>query len=370
MHSISAPSEGNMPDTSGFPVWHYDGRTAQRRQPMLVVEGALFYLAGDGAAQDKYELSRLIAVGSTIGGGTFGLRGVDGWRIGFDNGPPPALAARLPGSRRYGGLIDRFGLWPAAGASAVVALVAVAAFLQVPSLVAEVVPVSVERRLGDVMVGDFGNRLCSTPAGDAALEKLQAKLAPGNPDAEIQVANLPVVNAITLPGGRIILFNGLVQRAVSADEVAGVVGHELGHVDHRDVIESLLRQLGLSVLLGGLDGRVSGYTNALLSSAYSRDAERRADGFAIDALTAAHISPEPTAGFFKRLSGAEPKDRNTAQVLNYLSSHPMSTDRAKRFGDAARSHGPYVAALTAQDWDDLRSICKGKPVDPLLKFQM
>ncbi|WP_341873239.1 M48 family metalloprotease [Sphingobium fuliginis] len=54
-----------------------------------------------------------------------------------------------------------------------------------------------------------------------------------------------------MAGGRIILFDGLVQQAKSADEVAGVLGHELGHVRHRDTMTGLIRQLGLSVVLGG-----------------------------------------------------------------------------------------------------------------------
>nr|WP_244309783.1 M48 family metalloprotease [Sphingobium fuliginis] len=43
----------------------------------------------------------------------------------------------------------------------------------------------------------------------------------------------------------------MVQQAKSADEVAGVLGHELGHVRHRDTMTGLIRQLGLSVVLGG-----------------------------------------------------------------------------------------------------------------------
>jgi predicted Zn-dependent protease len=44
----------------------------------------------------------------------------------------------------------------------------------------------------------------------------------------------PVPNAFALPGGRIYLLNGLLQKAESADEIAGVIAHEMGHVSHRD----------------------------------------------------------------------------------------------------------------------------------------
>jgi len=364
MHSTSALSEAQP---EGVRVWHYDGRTGVRHSPVLVVEGEYFRLEGEDLRSERHAFADLAPLGHGDRW-TFSLKGRSGWRIGFDQPPPPMVAALLPGGVRYGGLIDRFGLWRSAAVFTVAATIGVIGFLQVPSLVAKVVPMSVERQLGEVMIGDFGNRFCASSEGDAALARLAERLAPDLPDANVRVANLPVVNAVTLPGGQIILFSGLIERAHSPDEVAGVIGHELGHVEHRDVIESLLRQLGLSVLLGGLDGHVSGYTNALLSTAYSRDAEGRADAFAIDAMVRNHISPEPTAQFFSRLSKAEPTDRSTARIISYMSSHPMAADRARRFDDATHNHGPYRPALDADDWNAIRTICKGKPVDTRFHF--
>lgn len=361
MRSMSAPSDEAAPTAQ---VWHYDGRSAIRHRATLIADGETFRLEAPGLAAAPERFDALTALDQG-----YGLRGQPGWRLSFVDPPPPAIAERLPLSGRYGGPIDRFGLWRSAAVLAVIAAVVVIGLLQLPTLVAQLVPTSLERRLGDLMVGDFGNRFCSTPAGDAALDKLAATIAPELPDTQVNIANLPVVNAVTLPGGRIILFNGLVQRAQSPDEIAGVVGHELGHVAHRDVVASLLRQLGLSVLLGGLDGRVSGYTNALLSTAYSRDAESRADGYAIEAMLRANVSPAPTAAFFARLSKSEIKDKRAAQLISYVSSHPMASDRAQKFATAARTHGPYRPALDAADWAALRGICAGKPVEPLIQLK-
>jgi predicted Zn-dependent protease len=164
---------------------------------------------------------------------------------------------------------------------------------------------------------------------------------------------------VTLPGGRIVVFDALITAARSPDEVAGVLAHEMGHVQHRDVLESLLRHVGLSVLLGGLDGQIGGYTNALLSSAYSRDAESRADGYAIDTLARAAVSPVPTADFFKRLSKGDLPAKGVAQVATYFSSHPGSGDRAARFVAAAGLHRADTPALDAGQWQQLRKICTG-----------
>lgn len=56
-----------------------------------------------------------------------------------------------------------------------------------------------------------------------------------------------MVNAVTLPGGRIVIFSGLLKAATSPDEVAGALGHELGHVRHHDAVHRLFE--------GGRDAR-------------------------------------------------------------------------------------------------------------------
>ena len=341
-------------------VWHYDGISALRREPDLVADGDTFRLVEGDGSEGPYRFADLVAGDAVDGNAIFGLKGSTGWRIGFPGGVPADLAPRLPVPTRYGRLIDRIGLWPAAALCAIFAAIAVALFLMTPALVARAVPPSVERKLGDMMAGDFGDRNCAGANGPQALAALVARIDPGDRNVRVSVVNLPIVNAVTLPGGRIVLFDGLVKAAASPDEVAGVIAHELGHVRHRDVLESLLRQLGLSVLLGGLDGHVGGYTNALLASAYSRDAEARADGYAIDALAQAQISPLPTARFFRRLSAGE-DSRGIGRFTAYLSTHPMSQDRAARFIAAAKLHHGDRPVLDADQWGALRDICSADP---------
>ena len=61
-------------------------------------------------------------------------------------------------------------------------------------------------------------------------------------------------NAITLPGGHIYVFEGLIEKADDVDEVAGVIAHELGHAANRDGIRTLLQAAGLSLVFGSLLG--------------------------------------------------------------------------------------------------------------------
>lgn len=339
-------------------VWHYDGRSGVRRLPVLVAEGNGFLLVEGDRSDGPHAFTDLTALGIAGSDLQFGLRGRPGWRIGFSETPPAPIASRLPGAKRYGGLIDRVGLCPAvAGLAALSALVLLGLWVA-PAMVARMIPRSTEARLGQLMVGDFGGRTCSTPGGDAALAALKARLGGDMPAADVRVVDVPMVNAVALPGGHVLIFRGLLAAAKSPDEVAGVLAHEMGHVEHRHVMQALVRQAGLSVVLGGLDGNVGGYTNALLSASYSRSAEAEADGYAIGTLRRAQISPMGAAGFFQRMAKVEGKAEGAVALMGYLASHPTSSEREKRF--AASAKGKPVPALDAGQWKALRDICRGR----------
>lgn len=338
-------------------VWFYDGVQGIRRSAELVAGGAGFVLDEGDAREGPFAFEDLIGHGVIDGWHHYGHRKRPGWRLAIADPLPAELARLLPGERRYGGIVDSLGLVWGSLIFAGLAALALVGLSFAPSVAARLMPLPLERRLGDLMVGDFGGRTCDAPAGAAALDALVERLGPEARQAQIRVVNVPVVNAVTLPGGHVLVFQGLLQDAKSPDELAGVIGHELGHVAHRDVLASLIRQLGLSVLLGGLDGNVAGYTNAILAAGYGREAEAQADGYAITMLNGTAISPIGTAGFFKRLGVGEPRFKGTARVLGYLSSHPLSSERRSRFEAAARAGANYRPALDATQWAALRRIC-------------
>lgn len=345
-----------------FRFWHYDGESAVRRSVILRLLGDGFMPEDpdSGWSGDPVRWDRLTVVGREGDRSAYGHRERPGWRIGFSGEAPDSIARHLPAPERYGRWVDRIGFWPAAGAFTLAAAAVVFVVLQVPDWLAPLIPSSWEDRMGDAMVGDFGGRFCSTPAGDAALVALVRKVDPQGEARDVALANIPIVNAVTLPGGRIILFDGLIQQAKSPDEVAGVLGHELGHVRHRDTLTGLLRQLGLTAVLGSFGGNAGGYLNGVLSLSYGRKAESSADGVAIEQMRGAAISPLPTAGFFARLGGEE-EGGTGAQTMTWLSSHPLSTERRKRFEAAVAKGQDYRPALDPAQWQALRRSCKADP---------
>lgn len=218
-----------------------------------------------------------------------------------------------------------------------------------------------ERLLGGRTAGDL---VCSTPEGDAALAKMVARLTDTSPtDYELNVAVIrhKMVNAFAAPGGQIVLVEGLIKRAKTPDEVAAVLGHEIGHVEARDVTRNALRAAGSAGLLSMVFGDFAGGTAAVviaeytLSASYTREAEAEADAFARTMMDAANLSTKGMADFFISIDSLA-EDMPSLPV--YLSSHPESKARAGLAADFAQTQGNTTPVLSDTEWAALRAICE------------
>lgn len=342
-------------------VWHYDGTSAVRHEADLVTTKDGFRLDLAGAPGESIRWAELVPRGVKNGDLVFGLKDHRGWQIGFAQPVPDTLVPHLPSLHIYGHWIDRIGLWRASAAFAAFSAIALFIGFKAPDWVAPYVPQSWERNLGDAMIGDFGGRFCNGPGSRDALTTLSRRIDPKGAPVRIEIANIGMVNAIALPGGKIVIFRGLLQESKNPDELAGVLGHEMGHVRNRDIMQALLRQLGLSVLLGGFNSDATGYVNALVSSTYSRDAEARADRHSINLMQIANVSPLPTAAFFARLAEGEKKRGRAGAALGYISSHPVSADREKAFRTSARKGALFTPAITPGQWTAILDSCHSDP---------
>jgi len=204
-------------------------------------------------------------------------------------------------------------------------------------------------------------RECTAPAGRAALDRLAAPLiaqlhvrnAP-----RLRVVNSPIINAVALPGGQILIFRGLLDFAQDPNEIAGVIAHELGHValDHPTTV--MVERGATAFLIGLVVGDVFGasaigaISTAALSASYSREAESAADAEAVTLMEKAGYDLAPFAAFFTRL---QEKQGDGELPIGFLHSHPPSDERAHLI--AAAPPGGREA-LGARDWQALKSICE------------
>ena len=158
---------------------------------------------------------------------------------------------------------------------------------------------------------------------------------------------------MALPGGRIVVTHALIQRASSPEALAGVLAHELGHLLDRHPEQGLLRALGLvgvvQLATGGSD--FASATSLLAGLAYSRQAEREADGHAIRLLAAAGVATEGLAGLLENLARAD-----GPEPLSFLSTHPATEERLRQLRRNPEAAGSPV--LDPAAWQALRSICR------------
>ncbi|MES2498582.1 MAG: M48 family metallopeptidase [Pseudomonadota bacterium] len=347
MHSMSEPSD---PIAQGVPAWLYDGQSALRHAVTVAIAGDMLLI--DGFAPTPVDALRRI----DTRGLQFAREDIPGWRLGFDVEPPGPILRQLPAAGRYGGPIDRLGLWAAAAIALCLSALAVFGMIQGLDLLVRIIPYSWEQRLGDTISGDFGTYACRAPTGQKALDDLAKRLSPSGRPMRVGVVNIPIVNAVALPGGRILIFRGLIAEAASPDEVAGVLAHEIGHVEHRHVLVSLLRRFGIGLLIGS-GGSAADYGQALIEARYSRAAESEADEYSVEQLVKAGISPAPTAKLFERLGKQEAA---LPKIFVYGASHPPSADRKTLFDGAAKRVLQPRPSLTPAAWDAVRAMC-GKP---------
>jgi predicted Zn-dependent protease len=160
------------------------------------------------------------------------------------------------------------------------------------------------------------------------------------------VADNKQVNAFAAPGGVVVVNSGLIALASTPEELAGVLAHEVAHVEHRHSLSQMIENVGtvaaLGMLLGDWSDTIAGsMATQLLSLKYSRNAELDADRYGMQRMIAAGIDPARMADFFDKLSD---KDKGPAATA-ILSSHPASKERARALreqlaGQPARRYEP------------------------------
>lgn len=189
------------------------------------------------------------------------------------------------------------------------------------------------------------------------LEELVDRLARHWPesayDFRVEIDDSPAVNAMAFPGGLIVVTSGLLDAVESENELAFVIGHEMGHFHNRDHIRQLGRGVAVSMLFAAL-----GYANAntgvsasiadLAARGFSRRQERRADEFGLAMVQSEYGHVAEAWRFFERIGGESP---SFVDMASYLSTHPSPDDRVERLIALAAANGwPVSGPVTGIRW--------------------
>ncbi|MGK7935738.1 MAG: M48 family metallopeptidase [Xenococcaceae cyanobacterium] len=200
-----------------------------------------------------------------------------------------------------------------------------------------IIPLEVEQQLGAAIVPIYEQQAKPSPQQNTLnqlLDRLENNLpSPQHSQRDYQVLYVPesTVNALALPGDKIVIYQGLIAKVKSENELMMVLGHELGHFAHRDHLRglgnSLLIRASLSFFLGDLgifQIPVGNSIEAIANAQYSQSQEKQADAFGLTLLNKTYRHVAGATDFFTRLS----KEENNN--LSFLSTHPASQERIKK----------------------------------------
>lgn len=195
------------------------------------------------------------------------------------------------------------------------------------------------------------------------LEDLMKILKAANPelnkiDFKILVSKSNDMNAFAAPGNIIVINRGLIEKADSIEEVAGVMAHEMGHIEQKHTIKSLAGGVGslfgtvlLATFIGYDAALVVANTTHFASLKHSRDDELQADKRGFSFLQNAKISTKGMVSFFDKLSST---DKLLPSVLTFASTHPASNERVKVLTQLSVEHPESTVAPLPVSLDDLK----------------
>jgi len=205
-----------------------------------------------------------------------------------------------------------------------------------------------ERQLGKIILGQIRNSfpIIEDPELNTYIQSLGTRLITEGLDSDLEFHFLliddPSINAFATPGGVIAVHTGLLTGASNESELAGVIAHEIAHVEQRHMARTyanagtinIATALGVlaSIAAGMLDPNLgaAGIQGTLAASAqaqlaFSRSNEREADRVGMQLLTAAGYNPNGMPSFFEKLQKAN--QLNAGPTLEFLSTHPVTLSR-------------------------------------------
>ncbi|GJL51800.1 M48 family metallopeptidase [Candidatus Nitrospira salsa] len=238
--------------------------------------------------------------------------------------------------------------------------------------VTRLIPTAWEKELGQFMATKLAppETQCTNPQVVDSLETIVTTLAHSvelNPYSfQIHVVDSPTVNALAAPGGQILVFRGLLEHTETAEEMAGVLAHEMQHILQRHGMRLLVQNFSMGFVVGALSGDVSGImtfglqaAHVLQTLSYTRNVEEQADQEGLQLLLRSGIDPEGMLNFFRtineKLNEKKKPSKHTAQ---YLHTHPSTEARIQRLQNLIPStFKSSIELLPETEWTQIRKMC-------------
>jgi Zn-dependent protease with chaperone function len=170
-----------------------------------------------------------------------------------------------------------------------------------------------------------------------------------------EVVNDKSVNAYAAPGGLVVVHTGLLERATSVDQLAGVLAHEMTHVTQRHSVRQIVYNQGLTTTLQWVIGVPDGVAVTLAGAAanlsglkFSRDQETEADRGGIELLRKARLPASGLPSFLELLA------QQQGNLPSFLSTHPADKERSAALQKLIADGGQWETEPVVLDWEAVR----------------
>lgn len=205
-------------------------------------------------------------------------------------------------------------------------------FYAIPWCVNRVVdrlPLSFDKELGTLAAQSIHET--SDPVGNQLLSNFARQIKWDTQDTlTFCIVKSDIENAYALPGGRIVVYTGLLEKLHNSDQLAALLSHEVAHVTARHSVKKLCRDMSTTMLVSIAFGNASGATNTLYANAsslysltYSRQYEQEADIMGMETLRRNHISQLGMLGLMQAL---QQLDQQT-NIPEFVRTHPLTENR-------------------------------------------
>ncbi len=329
---------------------YYDGRTPAAVPARMEFAGPEAILIA-GQTTRRYAAA-LLSVSPRIGRADRFIALPDGGQFQCPDQPfLDSLPQASPSEGPVAWLEERWGV-ALAGIAIIACLLGAGYFYGLPAAaerVAARIPVETEQTLGQHAVTWLDEQKWFRPT-ELALNKQSSirdgfdRLRSGLPlknyyHLEFRASRALGANAFAFPGGTIVITDDMVKAANSEEEILAVLAHEIGHVELRHTMRSLLQNSAVAVAAAAVTSdaaslgvAVAGLPVLLARTKYSREFEAAADEFAFKLLKQKGYSPLAFASIMERLAIKYEQDE---KMFVYVSTHPVTADRMRRARAAA-----------------------------------
>lgn len=211
---------------------------------------------------------------------------------------------------------------------------------------------------------------------DSIGRRITAQGSRDDVDFRFYILDMPIPNALALPEGQIFISRGVLVLVNSEDELAGILAHEIAHLEehHADEREGLTAVTSPIRLGTGIAGWATGLiipdlgdaivalgesTSGLLLAPYSREQEREADRVGQSLAAAAGYQPTGLVNLLDTMANAEALDPENAHQQSFFDSHPATAERVELTREHGKSLIPALRPASARDRKGVLTMLQG-----------